>query len=294
MNWDDLRYALAVAEHGSLLAAARQLGVDHTTVGRRVEAAESSLGVHLFTRSRRGYALTSEGTRLLPSLRQVDAAARKVEREAHAQQADHTGLVRLTTPETFGSHYLAPRLAELVRAYPGLVVELDPAGAVFDLSKGEAEIGIRTFRTDEEGIVLRRAAVIGYGLYASKGYLDRHPVGPSVDLSQHTVLGIPPSTSEPEQAWLARLSPGARPALISPVSSALREAAREGAGVAVLPCYLAASVPELERIPAPDPPTETLWLTVHRDVRNIPRVRLVLDFLARVLARDADRLRGAG
>lgn len=293
MHWDDLRFVLAVADEGTLLAAARRLKVDHTTVGRRVRSAEHALGVRIFARSRGGYVLTAEGERLLASLRGVERAVHAVERDAHAQQDDLSGVVRVTSPETFGAHYLAQRLGFVQQRYPGLVIELVPAGEVMDLAKREAEIGIRTFRSQEEGLVVRKAATVHYGLYASVAYLDRRPVGRAPDLSAHPILSIPSRSNEVEQRWLTALAPGVEPAFVSPVSSALREAAKSGAGLAILPCYLGDTEPTLRRIPVPDPPSDTLWLTVHRDLRKTPRVRAVLDELIACLEADAPLFAGA-
>ncbi len=292
MNWDDLRFVLATVDCGSLLGAAKRLGVDHTTVGRRIDAAEEALGVRLLTRTRRGVVLTAEGTRLLSSLRQVEASVLAVKRDAHAQQEGLTGKVRVTSPETLGAHYLAARLARFQSQHPGLVVELDPCGTVVDLVRHEAEVALRTFRSEHEGLVVREAATITYGVYGSPGYLARRPVVRPVDLREHAVLSIPTSSTELEQRWLARLAPGVAPVFVSPVSSVLKEAALAGAGLAILPCYLADGDDRLRWVPLPDPPSETVWLTVHRDLRRVPRVRAVLDFLADTMRSDAALFRG--
>lgn len=287
MNWDDMRFVLATADAGSLLGAAKRLRVDHTTVGRRIDSAERALSVRLFTRNRVGYTLTAEGERLLGAMRQVEEAVFAVERDAHAQQESLAGTVRLTSPETLGAHYLASRLASFQRQHAGLVIELVPAGEVFDLSRREAEIAIRSFRSDSDGLVLRKVATVRYGVYGSVEYLERRPVGKRPDLSEHPVLSIPPGSSEVEQRWLEHLSPGTTPVFVSPVSSALREAALGGAGLAILPCYLGDSDVRLRQVAMPDPPSETLWMTVHRDLRKTPRVRAVLDFLAATMKADA-------
>jgi len=287
MNWDDIRFVLAAAHTGSLLAAAKRLGVDHSTVGRRIDSAEEALGVQLFTRTRRGVVPTPQGARLLASMRQVEATVHGVQRDARAQQASLAGTVRVTSPETLGAHYLASRLAHFQTQHTGLVIELIPSGEVFDLVRQEAEVGVRTFRSDHEGLVVRKLATIRYGLYAAPAYLARHPASSPPDLTQHHLLSIPPSTNEVEQRWLARIAPGVSPAFVSPVSSALREAARSGAGIAILPCYLGDADPTLHRIPMPHPPSETVWMTVHRDLRQMPRVRAVLDFLIETTRADA-------
>lgn len=292
LNWDDLRFVLAVSRAGSLLAAGRLLGVDHTTVGRRVEAAEEALGLRLFTRTNAGYVPTADAERLLGPIEQIEQGVLRVERGAQAQQGGLEGTVRVTSPETLGTHYLAPRLAAFRLEHPGLTLELVPAGEVLDLSRSEAQLAIRTFRSKTEGLVLREVAVVTYGLYASPGYLRRQPWKAAGDLARHAWLSSPPSAGEIEQRWLQRLAPGAAPSFVSPVSAALLGAARASAGVAILPRYLGDAEPGLRFLDAPDPPTEKLYLTVHKDLRKTPRVRALLDFLVGAMEEDGARFRG--
>lgn len=292
LSWDDLRFVLSLANAGSLARAARTLGVDHTTVGRRVEAAERALGVRLFTRNTTGYVLTHDGERLLAPLRAVESAVLGVTRAADAHGAGLAGLVRVTSPETFGVSYLAPRLAAFGLQHPGITVELTPSGQVLDLGRGEAEIAVRLFRSRAQNLVARRVAEVGYGLYASPDYLAAHPLDSADELGLHRLLL--PSTAAPsvEGTWLARFAPGARAVFVSDLSIALLGAAKAGAGLTVLPRYLGDGEAALRRIPMPDPPSETVWLTVHEDVKNAPRVRVLLDFLAGILREDRRLLLG--
>src|SRR6185436_8364499 len=137
MNWDDLRFVAALSRAGSLVKTAAALGVDHTTVGRRIEAVERAIGLRLFTRTASGYLLTREGEQLIAPLRQVEEAVLSLERGVHAQRDALEGTVRVTSPETFGIAYLASRLARFGSQYPALCVELVPAGAVLDLGRSE-------------------------------------------------------------------------------------------------------------------------------------------------------------
>lgn len=291
LNWDDLRFVLAVSRAGSLARAARALHVDHTTVGRRVEAAEAALGVRLFTRTTTGFVLTADADRLLQPMRQVEDAVLALERTAEAQDERLAGAVRVTSPETLGVSYLAPRLAAFGLANPGLTIELMPAGEVLDLGRREAELAVRNFRSKHESLVVRRAGEVKYGLYAAHAYLAQHPFKNRDALGKHAILGAP----EPgaiETVWLRRLSPRAQPSFVSTSSLALLAAARASAGIAVLPRYLADGDPALRHIAMADEPSEPIWLTVHRDLRAVPRVRALLDFLAATLAQDAPLLLG--
>ncbi len=290
MNWDDLKFVAALARAGSLAKTATVLGVDHTTVGRRIEAAERALGLRLFTRTAAGYVLTREGEQLIAPLRQVEDAVLALERGVHAQRDVLEGTVRITSPETFGIAYLAARLARFGRQYPALCVELVPAGAVLDLGRSEAELAVRFFRTRHESLVVRRIGEVGYGLYASVAYLARHPLKGPGDLHAHALL-LP--ASGVELTWLRQLAPDTRPAFVSDVSLVLAEAARADAGVAALPRYLGDATPGLTHVPMVREPTETLWLTVHRDLRQTPRVRVLFDFLVGAVAADRGLLIGA-
>lgn len=292
MNWDDLRFVLALSKAGSLVRAAKGLGVDHTTVGRRIEAAERALGVRLFTRTTTGYVPTADADRLLAPMTRVEEAVLAVERGAQANRASLEGPVRVTSPETFGAAYLAPRLATFGLVNRGLTIELVPGGEVLDLGRRQAEVAVRFFRSRDQQLVVRRVAEAAYGLYASAEYLARRPVKSPRDLCEHAILTSTPGPNVVEAQWVKRLTGGAQPAFVSTLSLALLSAARASAGIAVLPRYLGDAEPALRHLPMPDPPSEGVWLTVHKDLKHTPRVRALLDFLAATLKADAQVLLG--
>ncbi len=292
MNWDDLRFVLALAKAGSLVRAAKALKVDHTTVARRIEAVEADLGVRLFTRTTTGYVPTSEAEGLLPDITRVEEAVLTVERGAHAQDDSLTGTVRVTSGETFGTCYLAPRLAAFGREHPGLTVELVTGSAILDLARREADVAVRFFRSPHENLVVRRVAELAHALYASEEYLARRPLKSAADLRKHPILTTTPGPGVVESAWVEKLSAGAKPAFVSNLTTALVEAARIGAGIAVLPRYLGDPEPTLRRLPMPDEPREGIWITVHRDLKHTRRVRALLDFLSACLKRDRRMLVG--
>jgi DNA-binding transcriptional LysR family regulator len=175
-NWDDLRYVLALSRHGSLARTAKALDVDHTTVGRRVESAETALGVTLFARTSQGYVPTLEGERVLFDLLRVEDAVLALQRGADASKSVVEGAVRVTSPETLGATYLAPLLAGLGARYPRLALELVTTGTVLDLSRREADVAVRFFRTPHEALVVRRVGHVAYGLYASHTDLRHVPM----------------------------------------------------------------------------------------------------------------------
>ncbi len=291
MSWDDLRFVLALARAGSLLGAAKSLGVDHTTVGRRVEAAEAALRVRLFTRTTAGVTATADAERLLAPIRQVEEAVLSVERVAHAQGANLTGTVRVTAPETFGASYLAPIVSAFGRQHPGLVVELVASGEVLDLGRQKAQLAVRNFRSKQQNLVVRRAAQVAYGLYGAESYLAHRPVKSKDALKDHPILGSPEEDAI-ESAWLRRLHPRAEASFVSVSSIALLSAARAGAGLAVLPRYLGDAEPTLRRVPMPNEPVESMWLTIHRDLKETPRVRALFEALVVAMKADEGRLLG--
>lgn len=293
MNWDDIRYVLALARHGSLARASKELGVDHTTVGRRLAAAEEALSARLFARTPSGYVLTAEGEALLEPMRRVEDAVHGVERDAASQHTEIEGTVRVTSPETFGVAYLAPRLATLGRRYPKLVLELLPGGKVLDLARREAEVAVRFFRSREAGLTVRRVGDFAHALYSSREYLAKRPLRRPNELAHHALLLPTGGPKSVELAWLRRLAPDARPSFASELTLGLVGAARAHLGIALLPRYVGDAEPGLERVPMPHEPTEPIWLTVHADTKTSPRVRAVLDFLAATLAHDRALLRGS-
>ncbi len=292
VNWDDLRFILAVAKSGSLSGAASLLDVDHTTVGRRVESAETALGLSLFVRTPRGYRPTADCERLLAPMQEVEAAVHSLERAAQAHGAALDGVVRVTSPETLGMRYLAPRLASFAQENPELTVELMPVGEILNLSNREAEIAVRFFRSKHQDLVVQKVADVEYGFYASPSYLEKRPISSVRDLAHHALLVPPEDDTGPERAWLEKLCPQARASLVSTVSVALQEAAEAGAGIAILPHFLVRRGSELTRVPMPNPPRESIWLTIHQDLRKTPRVRALFEFLVRTLRSDASLLGG--
>lgn len=293
MNWDDLRYVLALANAGSLAKAGRALDVDHTTVGRRIEALESGLGIRLFTRTTTGYLLTPDAERILPELREVEGAVLKLQRRVVAGTDQLEGAVRVTSTETFSANYLAPRLAGFARKHPQLTIELVASHTISDLARREADIAVRFFRSKHDRLVLQRVAEVGYALYGTEEYLSRRPFPRSpADLADHEFVSTGLLDNDLEMEWLVQLVPNPKIAFASNLTLAMRAAALTGVGLTILPRYLGDSDPRLRRVPMPDEPSRTVWLTLHRDLQNTRRVRAVLDFLRTTLQEDRALLAG--
>jgi DNA-binding transcriptional LysR family regulator len=291
-NWDDIRFVLELSRAGTLARTAKKLGVDHTTVGRRIESAEAALGMRLFTRTSSGYVPTREAEQLIPAMNRAEEAMLGIGRSAHPTRDTLEGHIRVTSPETFGVAYLAPTLGSFIAEHPHISVELVPSGEVLNLGRREAEIALRPFKSKEERLIVRRAATLTYGFYATPDYLRAIPLTDKADLIRHRVLS-PPEANAPETIWLKKLQPKVEPAFTSTLSLALCEAARASAGVAILPRYLGDAESTLTHVALPDPPREVLWLTIHRDLQRTPRVRALFDYLVTRFEKDASSFAGS-
>lgn len=283
LDWNDLRYFLAVADHGSTLAAGRALRVSQTTVARRIAALEEAIGFPLFDRRQAGYALTPAGDELLERARAVETAASGFGEAAAAQVRDLGGTVRLTTEEIFANTLLGPWLRELHDLHPEIRIELDTARSIRDLGAGEADIALRsTSKPQPAGVVGRRLCVDDWTLYCSRDYAARHGVPKTKDeLKNHALVGGGGGNLERAySAWIHELGLEEQVAIHHGTSTGLLSAVRSGFGIAVLPCIIADDEPDLIRcLPPRRDHGRVMWLLTHDRVRHAPRVRVVIDFL---------------
>lgn len=290
MDWDDLKYFLAVARSGSTLAASRALRVSQTTVARRVASLEASLRVPLFERRQAGYSLTPMGLELVGPAQAVEVATASFLDIAGAQSRDLTGTVRLTTDEIFANSVLGPILRELHDLHPDIVIELDTARGVRDLGQGEADIALRiTSVTQPAGTVGRRLCIDDWALYCSRQYADRHGAPRTVEeLRGHALVGGGGGNLwRVYEAWLTQHGLEGQVAIRHGTSTGLLTAVRSGVGIAALPLIVAKNDADLIRCTRTgDNHGRSLWLLTHQRVRHAPRVRAVIDFLhARLKAR---------
>lgn len=283
MDWNDLRYFLSVADHGSTLAAGRALRVSQTTVARRIAALEEAIGVPLFEKRQAGYALTPAGEGLLERARQVDVAASAFSEAAAAEKRDTKGTVRITTQEIFAVTLLAPMLRELHERHPEIMIELDDAQDFRDLGEGEADIALRSAHGDlGPGVVGRRLGPDDWTLYCSRGYAAEHGVPTTrAELKKHAFIGGGgPKLWRSYSAWLHDLNLDDRVIMHHASAMGMMSAIRSGLGIAVLPCIVADVDPELVQcVPPKDDHGRQMWLVTHERVRRSPRVRAVIDFL---------------
>jgi DNA-binding transcriptional LysR family regulator len=287
MNWDDVRIFLAVARSGQILGAAKSLNLNHATVARRLTALEDALGSKLFTRKTNGSELSGEGERFLAHAERMESAMLAASESAGADSTIG-GTVRVGAPDGFGVAFLAPRLGELTERHKGLRIELVPVPRAFSLSRREADIAVTLERPREGRLVARKLTDYRLGLYASRGYLDRHgtPTGLD-DLACHRLVGYVEDllytasldyTAEFLKGWHSSLA----------VSSAMgqTEAVRAGAGIGILHAFMANRDADLVPVLVAHTLTRSYWTVVHEDLRSIRRVALVAEFLGEIVARN--------
>jgi len=291
--WDDLRIFLTLAREGNLTAAARKLDVSHPTVARRLKALEDAIGARLFDRLPDRFVLTAAGEELMADAQAMEQAAESIHRRSMGLAADTTkGTVRISAGEAMTS-FLALNLPRLRRELQCVEFELAESHMLADLSRREADLLIREKVPDLASLVARRLGHIAYAIYgmpqlaagtaATPEALRRAPwVG--FDEAHHYMPG---------QAWLLALLDGARPAVRVNNWMILHDAARAGAGLAVLPCWLGDSDPGLRRLgDVLDEVVADQWLLVHRDLRTLPRVRRVMDTVIELFQEQRAALEG--
>lgn len=278
MQWDDLKYFLALLRGGTLSAAARNLGTEHTTIARRIASLEENLGIRLFERSTNGFALTPEGEPIAELAARIEEDTFNIERLAHVRQSSLTGVVRITAPPTFASKFLASGLVALRSQHPGIELELIGDSRSISLSRREADIAVRLSRPQSPSIVARRLGTLAYGLYGERSYvartgeLDRDLIGYD-DSLEHV----------PQQQWLRSFGPNSRLVFRSNELATLHEAAAAGVGLAVLPRFIGDADERLAPVATDKPPPgRDLWLLIHPDLRRSPRFRVVIDHLVAV------------
>lgn len=296
-DWNDLRFFLAVARHGRLVDAARRLGVDHTTVARRIAALEQSIGCLLFHRSPRGLTLTESGQRLVVHAERIESETAAISADLAGQDFQISGTVRLATPEAFGSFLVAPYVRTLRETYPQLNLELVAENQAISLSKREADLAIMLGRPPSGRLYARKLTDYGLGLYASADYLERHgPIRSLDDLKDREFVSyIEDLIALPQLRFVNDVVNDPTIAFRSSSVMAQQNAVASGFGLGLLHHFAACRDPRLVPV-LPDQirVERAYWLVLHADLRSIPRVRAVAEFLQRVVDAEREALSGPG
>lgn len=283
-SWDDVRYFLELARQGKLSATARVLGVEHSTVARRVAALEATLGLRLFDRLPKSWVLTAEGEGLLDHARRIEEEALAFSRASDGYGALR-GTVRVSAPPVFASVFLATRLARARDRWPGIAIELIGESRQANLYRREADLAVRLSRPHEQGLATRPLAQMGYALYGAPAWKDK-PVADWEFVGYDELL-----RETPQQQWLEQLA-GTRPFNMRTNDLAtMLQACRSGLGLAVLPHFMVRGDSAVVQFDAfPCPVSRPIWLAIHPDVRRSARVKAVAELVAQLIEQDAGLL----
>jgi DNA-binding transcriptional LysR family regulator len=275
-DWDDLRIFLACARARTMAAAGRRLGIDETTVSRRVARLSREMGAPLLERSASGLALTPAGEAVRDAAEQMEGAALSAGRRASGADLQLSGRVRVTAPEMLGARFVLPAMLAVRARHPAISFELISTIARLDVTRREADVAIRTVRPEDPGLVARKLARM-----AMAPYVRKKRRGPLRAIAY--VEGI----HLPLRALEDRLPQGDIALRTNSIATVL-EAVRLGWGGGDLPCFVADELRDLERaFPGEKPEIIDVWLVVHRDLQRAARVRALMDELVRAFRASA-------
>ncbi|AUT66742.1 LysR family transcriptional regulator [Paraburkholderia terrae] len=283
LNWDDLRYFLEVARTQRASAAAKRLGVDHTTVARRVRELEAVLGVILFDKSRAGgFTLTADGQRLLSHADTVETAVRSASEQFAGASQGLSGHVRVGSTEGFGCFFLSPQLARFTAANRDMSIDLLSVPHFISLSKREADMAITLERPERGQYVFTKLCDYQLRLYGTRAYFQNHkPVRSVADLQNHAFIDyVEDLAFSHELLYLKRTIPNARVNLCSTSVIAHYHATLQGTALAFLPCFMATPNPALVSVlPEEVVVTRHFWLSSREELRNLRRITSLWDYL---------------
>jgi DNA-binding transcriptional LysR family regulator len=296
LAWDDFKLVRLIAEAKGLAGAAARLGVNHSTVFRRLGQLEETLGTKLFERHRSGYALTPAGEEMAALAERMDDDVAGFARKLAGQVLSPAGELRVTTNDTLLAHLLTPLFARFCERCADVRLDVVLSNQALNLSKRDADVAIRATDTPPETLVGRRAATLAWALY---GRAADFPEPAAVDLAslserRWVALGDNLGAVKAARFVRERVAPERIVYKVNTVLG-LTEAVEAGIGVGPLPCFIADARPTLVRLSPPNPDFSTgLWLLTHPDLRHSARVRVFLDFLAAEIAKLRKYLEGGG
>ena len=290
-DWNDLRVFLAIMRTGKLTGAARRLKVDHTTLGRRISRLEKTLKVKLFDRLTVGYRPTTEAERLLADAEAIETITADIHARFTNEISELSGAVRIAAPEGFGTYFLALRMSSFQSAYPNVEVEMIARPSLVSLSKREAEMAVTNVRPTTGALHTLKLTDYELGVYASKSYLSNAaPIRQPSDFESHRFVGyIDDMLPTPEHDYMGEISKAIAPEIRFSNILTQMAATKGGAGLCVLPCFMADRDADLERL-ATDAVRihRSYWLVIQSDTRRLARVRVAADFIVAAVLAERD------
>ena len=293
LSWDDFRHVKAIAEARSLVGAGERLGVNHSTMSRRLGQIEQYLGTRLFERGRARYALTSCGAEMVELAERMFQEITSFERSVTAQDLRPSGELRVTTSDVLLRHLLSAVFVAFRRAYPQIILNIVVSNQRLDLSKPDADVAVRATYDSPEPLAGANIARVGWAVFGAAS-LAGEPFDPVRDGRRHDWLALADGVSIARVTnWLQEHADETRIVYKVNTMAGLGEAAASGAGLVLLPCYVGAAMPGLAKLTPPLPDLDCkLWLITHPSMRNTPRVRAFVDFCGDEIARRTDTLEG--
>lgn len=290
LDWDNIRYFLAVVRSGSVSRAAEQLGVNQTTVSRRIAALEHRLGKELFDRTGNGFVVTPVAEGLVASANSMAEEASTIERHVMADRHELSGELRVTVADLCTQHLMIPAIKAFTRQYPEVDLEIIATQDVLDLTAREADVALRSTDEPPPNLVGKRITQLAYAVYGTKEIVERVQANPdNGDVPCITWLG----DGHTRPPWIDKSFPKTRRVYRSTELSVMFEMTRQGIGMAQMPCALCDPAPLLHRIPCRYvEPGWGLWVLSHVDLRTTARVRIFRDFLVEELEKQKDLIEG--
>lgn len=296
MDWDTYRYFLAVADTGSLSAAARTLKVSQPTVGRQIQVLEQELNVRLFDRRPEGYAMADAGLRILDLVRDIDGAMQVIERRVGGENGKLRGKVRITAAQGIGTYWLPKQIYRLTQQYPDIEIELSVCVPALDLGRHEADIAIRLGNPTDDSLIGRCMAKVCFGLFAASSYLEQHGEPKCLeDLADHKIIESGGEITNLPQAKILRDLTADVQTVRLTCDNLLAQFSTmvAGCGIMAVPLYMAGAAPGIRRVLADSFDVEVdLWLLTHRDHKEEARVRAVIEHLCDAVHRDEQLFTG--
>lgn len=283
-DWDDIRFFLAVAREGSVSGAAKGLGVNHSTVSRRIQGLEQKHGVQLFNRQRDGYEMTEAAGSIYEQALAIESQSQQISRTLFGQDTRLEGPINLTMPHDIFEHCLADELALFRQEHPGIELNLMVAQGLRNLASREADLAIRLTPSPPDYLIGRQVARLKHALYAASTLDLNEPVGLVLWSGGDVIPG-----------WAERYFPGATVALRVDDLSSMYAAVKAGFGVARMPCYMPESLNDSSviRLPNPLPRSDwSVWVLNHVDLRKTIRVQRCRKFLISALERKQGLFEG--
>jgi len=284
VNWDDLRFFLALAREGTVSGAGRVLAVKHTTVARRITALEDQFGSRLFDRLPGGYAMTQVAENLYPHALSMEEMVQAADREVFGMDAQLSGTLRLTASYDVFTRLITPKLHQFTDQYPGINLELSSSTSLADLASRQADIALRLTPKPPEYLIGREIVSLQHGIYASANYLKKKRAYEKLILWEH-------DQAMPE--WVTEHFTGSRVVARTSEVMTMMDAVKNHMGLARMPCYVADAEPSLRRLDVSlTSSTWGVWVLSHVDLRSTARVRVCRDFLIDIIEQQRDLIEG--